>query len=83
MKKRNIKYEKPLPDKPGYCQGLQCDIEKEIQPDKIKPNEIFEGIKKDPSPPSEQSKKQVKKKVVSKETNKKKKVNDNKKKSNY
>lgn len=77
MKKSNIKYEKPLPDKPGYCQGLQCDIEKEIQPDKIKPNEIFEGIVP--------AKKQVKKKVVSKETNKK--ANDNskkkKKKSNY
>ena len=80
MKNNKVKYEKPLPDKPGYCQGLQCDIEKEIQPDKIKTNEIFDGIK-GTNPPKVKApvKKQVKKKVVSKETNNKKQTNNKKK----
>lgn len=34
---------KPMESKPDYKQGLNYDIQKEIKPDKIKPEKVFEG----------------------------------------
>ena len=33
----------PMESKPDYKQGLNYDIQKEIKPDKIKPEKVFEG----------------------------------------
>lgn len=53
-KKKKTKQIKPMKNKPDYKQGLNYNIEKDIKPDKIKPSEIFDGIK-------DQKKKKVKK----------------------
>ena len=44
-KKKKTKNVNPIPMKPDYKQNLNYNIEKEIKPDKIKPNEIFDGFK--------------------------------------
>ncbi len=45
-KKGKTKNIKPMKSKPDYKQGLNYDIQKEIKPDKIKPEKVFEGYKK-------------------------------------
>tara|TARA_R110000824_G_scaffold115951_1_gene267176 strand:- start:585 stop:761 length:177 start_codon:yes stop_codon:yes gene_type:complete len=42
-KKTNMK---PLPKVPTYKQNLQHNVEKAQKPEKINPNQIFEGKKK-------------------------------------
>ena len=45
-KKSKVKTEKPLNgNTANYRQPLQSEIEKEIKKDKLKPSEIFEGLK--------------------------------------
>ncbi len=48
VKKGKTKKVKPhdhLPVKADYKQNLNYDVQKEIKPDKINPNEIFQGFK--------------------------------------
>ncbi len=45
VKKGKTKKVKPVPVKADYKQNLNYDVQKEIKPDKIKPNEIFQGFK--------------------------------------
>ena len=48
VKKGKTKKVKPhdhLPVKADYKQNLNYDVQKDIKPDKINPNEIFQGFK--------------------------------------
>ena len=45
-KKGKTKQIKPMESKPDYKQGLNYDIKKDIKPDKIKPEKVFEGYNK-------------------------------------
>ena len=45
VKKGKTKKVKPVPVKADYKQNLNYDVQKEIKPDKINPNEIFQGFK--------------------------------------
>ena len=45
-KKGKTKKIPEMKDNPIYKQGLNYNIEKAIKPDKILPNEIFDGFKK-------------------------------------
>ena len=45
VKKGKTKRVKPVPVKADYKQNLNYDVQKEIKPDKINPNEIFQGFK--------------------------------------
>ena len=43
-KKKRVKTNmKPLPKIPTYKQNLQHDVQKALKPNKINPNQIFEG----------------------------------------
>lgn len=46
VKKGKTKKIPEMKDNPSYKQGLNYNIEKAIKPDKIEPNEIFDGFKK-------------------------------------
>ena len=46
VKKTKTKKIPEMKDNPNYKQGLNYNIEKAIKPDKILPNEIFDGFKK-------------------------------------
>jgi len=61
-KKKKTKNVKPVPSKPDYKQNLNYDVEKEIKPDKINPNEIFQGFKETKSMKKNELKKNKKKK---------------------
>ena len=54
-KKKKTKNVNPVPVKADYKQNLNYDVQKDINPDKINPNEIFDGVK------SMNKKKQLKK----------------------
>ena len=45
VKKGKTKKVKPVPVKADYKQNLNYDVHKDIKPDKINPNEIFQGFK--------------------------------------
>ena len=45
VKKGKTKKVKPVPVKADYKQNLNYDVQKDIKPDKINPNEIFQGFK--------------------------------------
>jgi len=45
VKKGKTKRVNHIPVKADYKQNLNYDVQKEIKPDKIKPNEIFQGFK--------------------------------------
>ncbi len=45
VKKGKTKRVNPIPVKADYKQNLNYDVQKEIKPDKINPNEIFQGFK--------------------------------------
>tara|TARA_R100001086_G_scaffold208510_3_gene124275 strand:+ start:166 stop:342 length:177 start_codon:yes stop_codon:yes gene_type:complete len=45
-KKGKSKQIKPMKSKPDYKQDLNYNIKKDIKPDKIKPEKVFEGYKK-------------------------------------
>jgi hypothetical protein len=45
-KKGKTKKIPEMKDNPNYKQGLNYNIEKAIKPDKIEPNNIFDGFKK-------------------------------------
>jgi len=57
VKKGKTKKVKPVPVKADYKQNLNYDVQKEIKPDKIKPNEIFQGFKEDKNLKKKQKKK--------------------------
>jgi hypothetical protein len=59
VKKGKTKKVKPVPVKADYKQKLNYDVQKDIKPDKINPNEIFQGFKE---VKSMDKKKQLKKK---------------------
>lgn len=61
-KKKKTKNVKPIPYKPDYKQNLNYNVEKEIKPDKINPNEIFDGFKDSKSKGKKELKKNKKKK---------------------
>lgn len=44
--KKKTKQIKQMKSKPDYKQGLNYNIEKDIKPDKIVPEKIFDGYKK-------------------------------------
>ena len=46
VKKGKTKNIPEMKDNPNYKQGLNYNIEKAIKPDKIVPNDIFDGFKK-------------------------------------
>ena len=46
VKKGKTKNIPEMKDNPNYKQGLNYNIEKAIKPDKILPNDIFDGFKK-------------------------------------
>ena len=46
VKKTKTKKIPEMKDNPNYKQGLNYNIEKAIKPDKIVPNDIFDGFKK-------------------------------------
>lgn len=46
VKKTKTKKIPEMKDNPNYKQGLNYNIEKAIKPDKIVPNEIFDGFNK-------------------------------------
>ena len=60
-KKGKTKNVKPVPVKADYKQNLNYDVQKEIKPDKIKPNEIFDGFKDNKTMNKKQRKKYKKK----------------------
>lgn len=61
-KKKKTKNVKPIPSKPDYKQTLNYDVQKEIKPDKINPNEIFQGFNESKSMKKKELKKNKKKK---------------------
>lgn len=58
-KTKKVKPHEHLPVKADYKQNLNYNVQKDIKPDKINPNEIFDGFK---GVKSMNKKKQLKKK---------------------